>query len=157
MWQACNYQGLLSCSSWKLGALFASFHSTVTSSISQDHWKILERGLVMTFGQLSGNPGMDPIGLHGFICIWFGMVWELIVTIVTILQPGTCVVPEPIISVEYRGKEGIKHLCFIYVPFLRWQISSGKEPMFSLVLLLLLTYFKNPFVLCWPASTQTEL
>ena len=51
---------------------------------------------------------MHPDGTANPIRIWG---WEFIVTIVTILQ---------LISVEDRGEEGVKHLCFIYVPI--WKL-----------------------------------
>lgn len=45
-----------------------------------------------------------------------GVGWELIVTAALILQLWATAVPEPSISVEDRGKEGIKGLCFVCIP-----------------------------------------
>lgn len=40
----------------------------------------------------------------------FGVGWELIVTVLTVLQLRTPGVPEPVVSVEDRSKEGIVSL-----------------------------------------------
>jgi len=44
----------------------------------------------------------------------FRVGWELIVTALTVLQLEASEVPEPMISVEDRGKEGIRYLCFVH-------------------------------------------
>lgn len=46
----------------------------------------------------------------------FEVGWEFIVTTVTVVKPNALVVPEPVISAENKGKEGIKHLCFFGIP-----------------------------------------
>ena len=46
----------------------------------------------------------------------FRVGWELIVTALTVLQLEASEVPELMISVEDRGKEGIKSLRFICAP-----------------------------------------
>ena len=63
---------------------------------------------------------MNPIGLHGLNINPGGaanpaQVWEFIITEVTVLHLKAPGVSEPIISVEDRGKEGIKCLCFVCV------------------------------------------
>jgi len=51
---------------------------------------------------------------------------------------------EPRISVEDRGEEGIKSLCFVYLPVCKMTIFiSSIKPMFSLDFLLLLMYLKT--------------
>ena len=46
----------------------------------------------------------------------FRVGWEFIIPPVTVFQHRAPGVPGPIIGVKDRGEEGIKRLCFVYIP-----------------------------------------
>ena len=66
---------------------------------------------------------MNPIRTHGLVWIQveqqiphtFRVGWEFVIPTVMDLQLRVPWVPKPIISIEDRGEEGIKRLCFAYV------------------------------------------
>jgi len=69
----------------------------------------------------------------------FRVGWEFVIPTVMVLQIRARGVPKAIFSVEDRGKEGIKHLCFAHVLVCEVTFLINSGPMFSLVLHFLLT------------------
>ncbi|KAK4807110.1 hypothetical protein QYF61_018451 [Mycteria americana] len=84
-------------------------------------------------GQLFQYPGMNPIRPHRLMCIQleqqvsnkFRIGWEFIIPPVMVFQHRALGVPGPIIGVEDRGKEGIKHLCFVYIPICEFGLEGN--------------------------------
>lgn len=87
----------------------------------------------LTCIQVEGKQILNKLGFPG----------SLLLTAVMVLHLRA---PGPITSVEERGKKSIKYQCFVNIPVCEVTIH---EPMFTLVLLLLLTYFKSPFYYPW--------
>lgn len=128
---------------------------------------------MMTSGS-SEYPGLNPKGPPRLVCIQveqqiphnIGVGWECIVlqSVLKLRAPG---VSEPMASVEDRGKEGMKCLCFVYVPVcevtvcMKWQAC-----VFSILLLffcssdifnktfLLSTTLLSIFNSSWALATQ---
>lgn len=68
--------------------------------------------------------------------------WKVIIPPVTVFQHRALGFPEPIISVEDRGKEGIKNLCCMYIPIceesdlIKQQTSIISDPPFVVKMFL---------------------
>lgn len=139
--------------SLKIGTMLSSVQSTGTSPDSQDHLKITERGFAIIWARslsiLVWTPSR-PIDLQGSSWSSRSCTVSLLTGSLSFLQSwssssGLWRSQRPSLVLMREVKKAVNVSALSVCLFVRWLNSSSHRPMLSLILLLLLTYWKALF------------